>query len=217
MFKFNILEKLFDKLVSYNSINQIKKLAKKEGSAVEKVIVPNGIVYSYKTKLGGEVSHRFDKNGTLLESIRDVVDPLRKRLGIHELQFDNFEKGISGVYRTGPDGRDFTSIQNMYSKSKNVLNKQNYDGFNSKSELKIGENGSSYRKDISTPYGKGYTIEGDYKTPNGQQHCFRVKSDGFPPPTENEVKLDKVRKIHMHKFNVDAPGVLYSNMSSLAV
>lgn len=217
MFKFNILEKLFDKLASHNAVRQINKLAKKEGSVVEKVIVPNGTVYSYKTKFGGEVSHRFGKNGVLLESIRDVVDPLKQRLGVHELQFDNFEKGISGVYRTGPDGRDFTSIENMYSKSKNVLNKQNHGGFNSKSELKIGENGSSYRKEISTPYGKGYAVEGNYKTPNRQQHCFRVKSDGFPPPTENEVQLDEARKISMRKFPKDAPGVLYSNMSRLAV
>lgn len=217
MFKFNILERLFDKLVSHNAVKTIEKLAKKEGSAVEKVIVPNGTVYSYKTKLGGEVSHRFDKQGNLLETIRDVVDPLKQRLGVHELQFDNYEKGISGVYRTGPDGRDFTSIENMYSKSKKVLNKQNINGFNAKTELKIGENGSSYRKDISTPYGKGYSVEGNYKTPNGQQHCFRVKSDGFPPPTENEVKVGVQRKVPMRKFNTDTPGVLYSNMSRLAV
>lgn len=217
MFKFNILERLFDKLVSHNAVRQIGKLAKKEGSAVEKVVVPNGIVYSYKTRLGGEVSHRFNKQGTLLETIRDVVDPLKQRLGVHELQFDNYEKGISGIYRTGPDGRDFSSIENMYSKSKKVLNKQNINGFSAKTELKIGENGSSYRKDISTPYGKGYAVEGNYKTPNGQQHCFRVKSDGFPPPTENEVQVGAQRKVPMRKFNTDTPVVLYSNMSRLAV
>lgn len=217
MFKFNIFKKLFDKLVSRDAIKTIEKLAKKEGSVVEKVVVPNGTVYSYKTKFGGEVSHRFDKQGTLLETIRDVVDPLKQRLGVHELQFDNFEKGISGVYRTGPDGREFSSIENMYSKSKNVLNKQNIEGFSAKTELKIGENGSSYRKDISTPYGKGYALEGNYKTPNGQQHCFRVKSDGFPPPTENEIQVAAQIKIPMRKFNTGTPGVLYTNMSGLAV
>lgn len=245
MLKFNIFEKLFDKLVSRNAIKTIEKLAKKEGTIVKKSVVPNGTIYSYKTKQGCDIMHHFDKQGNMIESVREVTNPNMERLGIKELQFDNYQSGLRGTYRTGPNGYEHTEYEDLFSKAKHIISKtdevktkkiiktfepepglkkrrivgkEEIGRFTTRTEFKISKSGDRFfRKDISTPYGSGYSIEGSYKTPNGQQHCFRRQSDGFPPPMENEVRIDEAKTIPLQKFNKDTPGILYSNMSRLAV